>query len=176
MMFTFTCIRRQKDKQKMVDKTKLEVADPFGLAKKKFGNKKAHPLSRFTVAQWEVQTKHNSSYLKVIGHGGGCCGMKHFRQFPGYDIMWEQLGEKKLQEYIKIYPGQIYEAVLTQQQANEQDGAWVKYLLKLGFRLVNSNTNSNSKNENFVFHLCTAPVISGSTKELILKLQKEILN
>ncbi len=150
----------------------LKVADPFGLAKKRIANKKAHPKSSFTVAQWENAIRYNNSYVKIVGHGGGCCGYKHLRMFPAYDIMWELEAAKSIKNCFKSWPGQIIEAILIGSQASEKDYAWTKFLIKQGFRLVSSNTNSNSSNENFVFHLCSQEIKSSKRLKDIQKLEQ----
>lgn len=155
----------------------LGVSDPFGFAKKTQGSKKAHPKSAFTVASWESTLRNSSSYLKIMNHGGGCCGAKHIASFPFYDIMWELELVKRLTDFRLKTPGQTIEAILINSQADAQNFAWTKCLLKLGFKMVSHNRNSNSSNENFVFLLTTAP-LGESNKNLkqILKLQQEVID
>ena len=150
----------------------LKVSDPFGLAFKKQADKKVHRDSVYTVAQWQMNIQHNTNYCKTISHGGGCCGIKHLRNFPTPDIMWQMEAEKAVVACLKSYPGQIIEAVLTQSQAQDKDFAWVKLLYRLGFKLKSANKNSNSQNSNFIFHLSSQPLApSDSVLVKILELQ-----
>lgn len=155
----------------------LKVSDPFNLARKKSGSLLAHPKSSYTVDGWDRLLKSYGGYLRINGHGGGCCGMKHMNNFPVYDIMWEFEIARLLEEHAKKCPGQVIEAVLNGTQANTNDYAWVKCLLKNGFRLVSSNVNSNSSNDNYVFHLVTRPVRidRNPTYKKILELQGKVV-
>ncbi len=152
----------------------LKVSDPFGLALKNQGHKKIHPESSYTVTQWLNIMSTDRMTLRINVHGGGCCGVKHVCNFPAYDIMWKQELEKRLNEYRKNTPGQVYEVILTHVQASKNSYAWVKVLISLGFKLVSSNINSNSQNSNFVFHLSTAPCSQRDTNlKEIKKIEEE---
>lgn len=153
----------------------LKVADPFGYARKKQGDKKAHEKSAYTVAQWDNILKNSAMNLRIMDHGGGCCGAKHLANFPAYDIMWELELVKRLAKFRGDKPGQTIEVILINGQFGP-DFIWVKLLLKLGFKFVAHNRNSNSQNENFVFLFTTAPLDPAFSPNLqqILKLQEEM--
>lgn len=152
----------------------LKVVDPFGYARKKQGDKKAHEKSVYTVAQWDNILKSSSMTLKIMDHGGGCCGAKHLANFPMYDIMWELELIKRLEEFKQERPGQTIEVILINGQFGP-DFIWVKLLLRLGFKFVAHNRNSNSQNENFVFLLTTNPLSNENNNlQQILKLQEEM--
>jgi hypothetical protein len=152
----------------------LGVSDPFGLARKTQGDAKAHAKSNFSIKQWDNILKMSPANVRINSHGGGCCGAKHLMNFPSYDIMWEITLKERIDAFLKSTPGQTIEAILTSDQAAQFDYSWPKALIKLGFKLVSANTNSNSGNGNYVFHLCSNPVSSSNlTLKAILKLTQQ---
>lgn len=152
----------------------LDVADPFGFARKKVADEKIHPKSQYTVKSWDMAKRISFGVLKINSHGGGCCGAKHLVNFPHYDVMWEVFLKERIDQFLIATPGQTIEAILAGEQGLQADYAWPKALIKLGFRLVSTNTNSNSSLVNYVFHLCTRPVDSANSNvKAILSLTKE---
>lgn len=107
-----------------------------------------------------------SDYIKLLGHGGSCCGMKHIRNFwggpktvlmarEGYSAVKrpvERAGDR-LAGVIKTQeagvPKGILEIVLVPSEKNQ----WGDILLQIfDFRLVTEMVNSNTSNLLSVYH------------------------
>lgn len=88
----------------------------------------------------------------ILAHGGGCCGMRHLRNFsPNLDANADEI-VRALDE--QVHFGRLAEVTLNSGQMQNYPNVMAK-LAQLGFVLVGHFYNQNSGNRVGIFHLAT---------------------
>lgn len=93
--------------------------------------------------------------IRIASHGGGCCGIRHIKDF-GIDTTKESIMAQLSSTRQHSTQGMLVEVVLTNRQCKMYPDH-PRWLQELGFKVVSRFKNPNSGNICNVFHYNKVP-------------------